>query len=123
MVMAQKRPRNLGHLETICVKPGGAALLTIEAPNSAIGCRVVQESGPSAVVHDNNPAHPKQQLWDRAAVKLIVEEGGGVYLDKSGRPYDEKSRGPIIIGANLNIAKEVIEKLRDYTVESGYSAS
>jgi myo-inositol-1(or 4)-monophosphatase len=90
-------------------KPGGAGLVTIEAPHSGVACRLIQGLRPLvAIIHDNSPNKPKQELWDIAAPKVIVEESGGVFCNASGVAYGLDSVGPIIIARNKLIAQEVI---------------
>jgi myo-inositol-1(or 4)-monophosphatase len=81
-------------------------------PYSGISVRIAHgsESQVVAVVHDNNPTKPtpKQAEWDVRAVRLVLEEAGGVVLDLEGRPYNELKHQPFICAANAKIAEQVI---------------
>lgn len=87
----------------------GAGLVTVEPPHSSIGCRLLLENGPAVVVHDNNPAKVKQEIWDIAPIKLIVECAGGVMLNTNGQDYQLGSVSPIIIARNKSQAEKIIE--------------
>lgn len=89
-------------------RPGGAQITTVLPPHSSAGCDVVARGAPLAVVHDNAPVKVKQELWDIAPVRLIVEEAGGVFMDVSGRRYVNPSQGVIVIAASPAVGAEVI---------------
>jgi fructose-1,6-bisphosphatase/inositol monophosphatase family enzyme len=79
----------------------GAGLVTIEPPNSAVSCRMMDpRSKVVAVIHDNDPANPKQQVWDIAPVLLIVQEAGGLVTDPFGNPYRLGTNAPIVVSRN-----------------------
>ncbi len=82
-------------------------------PYSGISVRIAHGTEPQvvAVVHDNNPAEPipKQAEWDVRAVRLVLEEAGGVVLDLEGRPYNELKHRPFICAANAEIAQQIIQ--------------
>jgi myo-inositol-1(or 4)-monophosphatase len=89
--------------------PGTVSLLTIDPPHSGAGCRAVSaNSGLAAIIHDGGPANPKQRIWDIAAVKLIVEEAGGVFLDSTGKPCPLEYDGPIVVARTPALAKEIL---------------
>ncbi len=87
----------------------GAAMVTVEPPHSSIACRILLADGPVAVIHDNNSAKIKQEIWDIAPIKLIVENAGGVILQSNGNTYQLDSTGPIVIARNRNLAEKLIE--------------
>lgn len=90
-------------------QPGGAGLVTIEAPHSGSACRVVEPGSTIfAVVHDNNPAKIKQAIWDIAAPRLIIEEAGGAFVDLLGTPYWIESTGPIVVARTPEAARKII---------------
>ncbi len=97
------------NLRTNLRTPQGAALVTIEVPHSAIGCRTLLANGPVAVVHDNNSAKLKQEIWDLAAIKVIVENAGGVVLQLDGNNYQLNGSGPIVIARNRELAEDIIK--------------
>lgn len=96
----------------------GAALVTVVPPHSGIGCRILLENGPAAVIHDNNPLKTKQEWWDVAAVSLIVREAGGSFVDIRGRPYGQTSTGPIIAARVPKIAGELMQHLNRTAISS-----
>ena len=90
-------------------KPGGAALVTVESPHSGIACRMLQGDRPLvAIVHDNSPYKIKQELWDIAAPRVIVEEAGGAFVNTAGYPYGIDSIGPILIARDMKIINELL---------------
>lgn len=105
---AKKETVQFANLRERLRSASGAALVTIEAPHSSLGCRVVAPPGPHVLVHDNSLKYPKQARWDWAPVKLFVEEAGGVFVNTKGEPYSEKSDGAIIVATHQSVADEVI---------------
>lgn len=92
--------------------PQGAALVTIEAPNSAVSCRMLAPHSPVvAVIHDNQLAKIKQEVWDIAPVLLIVEEAGGLVSDQFGDRYVIGSGGPILISRNAEVHRQLVTLL------------
>lgn len=93
-------------------------LQTVEVPHSSAACRVVDpDSKVMLVVHDNNSNSVKQDVWDLAAPKLLVEEAGGVFWDLSGIPYHLKTgQGPILVAHSESVARLVLEKLKKSTM-------
>lgn len=89
----------------------GARLVTVCSPNSGVALRLLDgESMRSAVIHDNNPAHPKQCAWDTVAIQLIIEESGGAMLNAKGERYDPFSPEMIIVGSE-SVCREIVERI------------
>ncbi len=93
-------------------EPGVVRELKPLLPYSGISCRIAHGSEPQvvAVVHDNNPAHsPKQERWDVKAVKIVLEEAGGVVVNLSdGKTYKPEQHQPFACAANEAVARELV---------------
>jgi fructose-1,6-bisphosphatase/inositol monophosphatase family enzyme len=90
----------------------GAGLVTVEPPNSAVSCRMMDvNSQIAAVVHDNSPKIVKQALWDIAPILLFVEEAGGYVCDPFGNPYTLGSGAPIVVARNRHIYHELFRRI------------
>lgn len=92
--------------------PSGAGLVTVMAPHSGSACRLlVTPASMQVVIHDNNPSKRKQEVWDVAPVKLIVEEAGGIFWNSKGQPYSPFETDIIIATAYKNLAEKIISLL------------
>lgn len=89
---------------------GGARIVTSTFPHAGVAMRVAeQNSGLSAVIHDNNPASLKQGPWDIAANQIIFEEAGGFFLNPKLEPTSPFVAEPIIISPTKELAKEILD--------------
>ena len=105
--------KHFQNLRTNLRSSKGAGLVTIEVPHSALGCRMLLDNGPAAVVHDNNSLKVKQAIWDLAPVKAIIENAEGVVLQFDGSNYQLNSEGPIIMARNWELAEQIISLCRN----------
>lgn len=89
----------------------GAAGSVIEPfPASGYACRVAEDPVGmcGAVVHDNNPAQIKQELWDRAPQLLMIREAGGVALNlATGKDLGLEEIAPFVIACDSLIGLKV----------------
>jgi fructose-1,6-bisphosphatase/inositol monophosphatase family enzyme len=90
--------------------PKGAQLVSIDVPHSGIAVRVIDRATRlAAVVHDNNPIYPKQQVWDVCAPQIIVSEANGVFLNSSGKEYAPfEDCDLIVVAQNSQIAEDIL---------------
>ncbi len=90
-------------------QPGKVGLLTIDAPHSGVACRLLERPQQlAAIIHDNNPQKPKQEIWDIAPVVLMMREGGAVVVDQNGNDYKLGLHQPIIIANSLEIVQQIL---------------
>ncbi len=90
----------------------GAGVVTIEAPNSAASCRMLESSRSAVVViHDNSLAKREQEIWDIAPVLLIVEEVGGQVSDIFGSRYTIGRGSPVVITRNESVHRDLFALL------------
>lgn len=89
---------------------GGAFMVTIDPPGSGLALRITDPRDTlGAVVHDNNEAKRKQEIWDVIPIQLIIQEAGGVYLNVRGENYDPLTTEPIIIAASQEMADQILK--------------
>jgi myo-inositol-1(or 4)-monophosphatase len=92
-------------------------LVTSQAPHSSVAMRMLDGTTRlAAVIHDNNPKKVKQECWDVAAVKLIVEEAGGVVVDFAANEYDIFKPKPFIVASSRVLAHEIIDAYKGGTI-------
>jgi myo-inositol-1(or 4)-monophosphatase len=104
-------------LRTTLRSARGAKLVTSQAPHSSIAMRMLDGTMRlAAVIHDNNPKKVKQECWDVVAVKLIVEEAGGVVVDFAANEYDIFKAKPFIVASSLALAREIIDAYKEGTI-------
>ncbi|MFZ2150131.1 MAG: inositol monophosphatase [Minisyncoccia bacterium] len=104
-------------LRVVLRRAGGAKLVTSQAPHSSIAMRMLDGTMRlAAVIHDNNPKKVKQECWDVAAVKLIVEEAGGVVVDFLCNEYDIMNARPFIVASSVALAYEIIDVYKEGTI-------
>ena len=86
-------------------------MVTVDPPYSGVAMRVIDDHyGLAAAIHDNDPRHPKQRLWDLAAPKLLVEEANGCFVDPSARTYELLGQTtPVIVTASKEFLNTVLE--------------
>lgn len=90
--------------------PGGARLVTSNAPHSGLAARMAAgEKRLSAIVHDNNPHKIKQGPWDVIPAALILEEAGGVVATLEGKPYDPFKPEPFVMAASNKVLLRLVE--------------
>jgi fructose-1,6-bisphosphatase/inositol monophosphatase family enzyme len=88
---------------------GGASLVTTTVPNSGVALRIAEaKNGLVAAIHDNRADKVKQAAWDIAAVQLILEEAGGVFVNLSGDSIDPFQPEVMIVARTPEIAKRII---------------
>ncbi len=87
----------------------GARLVTSQPPHSGIVVRIAEgRKKISAVIHDNNKSRVKQEPWDTAAVQLVLEEAGGVFLNFHGERYDPFEPEPIVAAVSCELAMQIL---------------
>lgn len=88
---------------------GGASLVTTTVPNSGVALRIAEaKTGLVAAIHDNRSDHVKQAAWDVAAVQLILEEAGGVFVNLDGRSIDPFRPEVMVVARTPEIAGQII---------------
>jgi myo-inositol-1(or 4)-monophosphatase len=92
-----------------CVRgPGGARLVTRDVPHSGAAMRLLDgSSSVGVIVHDNSIDSPKQQKWDIAAIKLILEEAGATMLNADVDMVGPSPDRPIVASLSQEIAYQV----------------
>jgi fructose-1,6-bisphosphatase/inositol monophosphatase family enzyme len=91
--------------------PGSAARMVtvLPATSGAAALMLLGEARLSAVLHDNDPRSVKQGPWDTAAVQLLIEEAGGVFLNgTTGERYDTLRPSIVLIAATRELANELL---------------
>ena len=92
--------------------PHGAQIVTSTFPHAGVALRIAeQKSGLAAAIHDNNPRSLKQGPWDIAAIQLIFEEAGGVFVNPEGQRTDCFVAEPIIIAVNEHLATQITSRV------------
>jgi myo-inositol-1(or 4)-monophosphatase len=105
--------RPFQHLRQSLRSPGGARLVTTQPAHSTSALRILAgEQRLAAVVHDNAAAHPKQGPWDVAAVQLITEEAGGVFLTQRGTRYNLRQPELIVVAGQRTLADALLARLQ-----------
>ena len=88
--------------------PNGAQIVTSTFPHAGVAMRIAEQaSGLAAAIHDNNPRSLKQGPWDIAAIQLIFEEAGGVFVNPDGERTNCFVAEPIIIAVNHHLAEQI----------------
>ena len=88
---------------------GGASLVTTTVPNSGVALRIAEaRNGLVAVIHDNRADNVKQAAWDIAAVQLILEEAGGIFVNLNGGSIDPFQPEVMIVARTPEIAQQII---------------
>ena len=91
---------------------GEAFLVTIDPPGSGLGLRILEgNSRLKAVVHDNNPHHRKQEIWDVLPPQLIFVEAGAVYLNSQNKNYVAEHCDLVITAESKELATEILSHL------------
>lgn len=95
--------------------PAGVGTVTSDIPHSGVVTRMINPFIPAgqrldAVIHDNNPAKPKQEPWDIAPAQLILEEAGGVFVNTKGERISP-FKPEVIIAANNQQTADFIRNL------------
>ena len=87
----------------------GAKAVTSGFPCSGKALRLAeQQTGLAAIVHDNCPQFLKQGPWDIAAVQLILEEAGGVFVNSQLQAVDPFTAEPMIVAASMELARQIV---------------
>ena len=94
--------------------PAGVGTVTTDIPHSGVITRMINSAIPvgqrlDAVIHDNNPAKPKQEPWDIAPAQLILEEAGGVFVNAKGERINPFKPELIIAAKNQQTADFIRE--------------
>ena len=89
---------------------GGARAVTCGFPCSGKALRLaLPNSWLAAVVHDNGPENLKQGPWDIAAVQLILEEAGGVFVNRQMQRINPFVPEPIIAASSEKLARQLLQ--------------
>ncbi len=81
----------------------------LPATSGVAALMLLGEARLSAVLHDNDTRSVKQGPWDTAAVQLLVEEAGGLFLDgATGERYDTLRPSIVLIAATRELANELL---------------
>jgi fructose-1,6-bisphosphatase/inositol monophosphatase family enzyme len=99
--------------------PGMACRMatTLPATSGTTMQMLIGGSRLSAVVHDNDLRSVKQGPWDTAAVQLIVEEAGGVFLNGlTGERYDTLNPTLVLIAATQKLADELMALMKSAAI-------
>ncbi len=96
--------------------PGTAArMVTVLPATSGVAAQMLLgDARLSAVIHDNDTRSVKQGPWDTAAVQLLVEEAGGVFLNgATGERYDTLKPSIVLIAASRELAYELLQIMKE----------
>ena len=86
-----------------------ARMVTILPATSGVAFHILNGQM-AAVIHDNDTRHVKQGPWDTAAIQLIVEEAGGVFLNgTNGKRYDTLNPSVVVIAASKKLGDQLIQ--------------
>ena len=87
----------------------GAQIVTSGLPSAGKALRLASAGkGISAIVHDNSALSVKQGPWDIAAIQLIVEEAGGVFINPDGDRTQLFDAQPIIVAPSMDLARQIL---------------
>ena len=100
----------VAHARIALRTPGTACrMLTTLSATSGVAAQILcGEERMSAIIHDNDTRSVKQGPWDTAAVQLLVEEAGGVFVNGiTGERYDTLKPSLVVIAATQELADEI----------------
>lgn len=104
------------NLRRLLRSPGGTAarmVTTLPATSGVAAQMLFGEARLSVVVHDNSAQSVKQGPWDTAAVQLIIEEAGGLFLNGlTGERYDPLKPTIVLIAATQELADRVLQLMK-----------
>jgi len=91
----------------------GARIVTTNFPYSGVALRIAEaRSGLAAAIHDNDASSLKQGPWDIAAIQLIFEQAGGVFLNPALNRTDPFVAEPIIVARSRELARQIVDCVR-----------
>lgn len=100
-------------LRQVLRSQSGASLVTTTVPNSGVALRIGEsKTRLVAAIHDNRADNVKQAPWDIAAVQLILQEAGGVFMNLAGERTDPFLAEVTIVARHESIAREIIELMQ-----------
>ncbi len=104
--------KQFANLRRLLRTKGTAARMvtTLPATSGVTVQMLLGEARLSVVVHDNDERNVKQGPWDTAAVQLIVEEAGGLFLNgMTGERYDTLKPTIVLIAATKELAEQIFK--------------